>query len=122
MIKTPLMGLKGKRLSRMLIRSIRQKLEGSYTTVDATPPSEEDGDGALASTFDDQMPTGIAFIDSAIKPMTYELEDRFWAWRPNDLVRITDNVNHFQLGVLEVTRHGRDVGPAYFPYWNHPSL
>ena len=69
-----------------------------------TAPTEEGGHGAHAPTFDDQMPTGIAFVDSAMKPMTYELEDRFWGWRPNDLLRITDNVNHFQLGVLEVTR------------------
>ncbi len=73
-------------------------------TAAATSPSEEDGHGLPAPAFDDQMPTGIAFVDSAIKPMAYELKDRFWGWRPNDLVRITDNVNHFQLGVLEVTR------------------
>lgn len=77
----------------------------THAAADTTTSSEEGGHhGAPASTFDDQMPTGIAFVDSAIKPMTYELEDRFWGWRPNDLVRITDNVNHFQLGVLEVTR------------------
>ncbi len=76
----------------------------THSTTAETPPSEEGGHGAPAPTFDDQLPTGIAFIDSAIKPMNYELENRFWGWRPNDLVRLTDNVNHFQLGVLEVTR------------------
>ncbi len=77
--------------------------EGAHSTV-AETPSADDAHGSEASSYDDQMPTGIAFVDSAIKPMTYELENRFWGWRPNDLVRLTDNVNHFQLGVLEVTR------------------
>ncbi len=30
--------------------------------------------------------------------------ERFWGWRPNDILNFTDNVNNFQLGVLEVTR------------------
>ncbi|MGW8326111.1 MAG: DUF2333 family protein, partial [Desulfobacterales bacterium] len=34
----------------------------------------------------------------------YELNDRFWGWRSNDILNFTDNVNNFQLGVLEVTR------------------
>lgn len=50
------------------------------------------------------MPPGVAFVDAAIKPLHYELHDRFWGWRPNDIVRVTDNVNEFQKGVLEVTR------------------
>jgi hypothetical protein len=47
---------------------------------------------------------GVAFVEATIKPMHYELEDRWWGWRPNDLINITDNVNNFQMGVLEVTR------------------
>ncbi len=47
---------------------------------------------------------GIATTEAIIKPLEYELEERWWGWRPNDLVNVTDNVNHFQLGVLEVTR------------------
>ena len=47
---------------------------------------------------------GVAFVEATIKPMQYELEDRWWGWRPNDLIDITDNVNNFQMGVLEVTR------------------
>lgn len=76
----------------------------AHSTAAQAPPAEEGGHGVPAPTFDDQMPTGIAFIDSAVKPMAYELKNRFWGWRPNDLLRLTDNVNHFQLGVLEVTR------------------
>ena len=49
-------------------------------------------------------PKGVAFVEAAIKPMYYELEERWWGWRPNDIIDITDNVNTFQLGVLEVTR------------------
>jgi hypothetical protein len=49
-------------------------------------------------------PRGVAFVEAAIKPMEYELEERWWGWRPNDIINVTDNVNHFQLGVLEITR------------------
>ncbi len=50
------------------------------------------------------LPKGIAFIDAVIEPMDYELNERFWGWRPNDILNFTDNYNSFQLGVLEVTR------------------
>jgi hypothetical protein len=49
-------------------------------------------------------PPGIAFVEAVIKPLDYELNQRFWGWRPNDLINLTDNVNNYQLGVLEVTR------------------
>jgi len=39
-----------------------------------------------------------------IKPLDHELNERFWGWRANDIIDVTDNVNNFQLGVLEVTR------------------
>lgn len=47
---------------------------------------------------------GWSFVRAAMKPMHHELYERFWGWQPNDLLRPTDNVNNFQLGVLEVTR------------------
>lgn len=47
---------------------------------------------------------GMAFVDALIRPMAFELNERFWGWRPNDILDFTDNVNNFQLGVLEVTR------------------
>jgi hypothetical protein len=50
------------------------------------------------------MPKGVAFVEATIKPLDYELEGRWWGWRPNDIVDLTDNVNNFQMGVLEVTR------------------
>jgi hypothetical protein len=49
-------------------------------------------------------PKGVAFVEATIKPLSYELEERWWGWRPNDIVEFTDNINSFQLGVLEVTR------------------
>jgi hypothetical protein len=50
------------------------------------------------------IPKGVAFVAAAIKPLDFELEERWWGWRPNDIIIFTDNVNNFQMGVLEVTR------------------
>lgn len=47
---------------------------------------------------------GVPFVEATIKPLEYELNERFWGWRPNDILDFTDNINSFQLGVLEVTR------------------
>ncbi len=60
------------------------------------------GPGAVPSA--EPQVTGVALVDAVIKPMRHELYDRFWGWRPNDIFNFTDNVNNFQLGVLEVTR------------------
>ena len=49
-------------------------------------------------------PTGTAFVEALISPLQYELDERFWGWRPNDIIKFTDNINEYQLGVLEVTR------------------
>ena len=57
--------------------------------------------GAPAKTY---PVAGMAFVDAVIQPMDYELNQRRYGWRPNDIVEWTDNVNNFQLGVLEVTR------------------
>jgi hypothetical protein len=59
---------------------------------------------AMVAPVHKPMPRGVAFVEAAIKPMEYELEERWWGWRPNDIIDVTDNVNHFQLGVLEITR------------------
>ncbi len=52
----------------------------------------------------DKRPVGVVFVEAVIAPMDYELNQRFYGWRPNDIINVTDNVNEFQLGVLEVTR------------------
>jgi len=67
-----------------------------------TPPAEEHGAPAFETR--PYEPKGVAFINAVIKPLEYELTERFWGWRPNDILDFTDNVNNFQLGVLEVTR------------------
>ncbi|MBW2219966.1 MAG: DUF2333 family protein, partial [Deltaproteobacteria bacterium] len=51
---------------------------------------------------------GVTFVEALIKSIDYELNDRFYGWRPNDIFDFTDNVNSFQLGVLEVTRRTVD--------------
>jgi Uncharacterized protein conserved in bacteria (DUF2333) len=60
-------------------------------------PAETPAQGA-------EHPRGVAFVEAVIKPLDYELNKRFWGWRPNDIINFTDNTNNFQLGVLEVTR------------------
>ncbi|MEK6196313.1 MAG: DUF2333 family protein, partial [Deltaproteobacteria bacterium] len=47
---------------------------------------------------------GVAFVEATIAPLDYELNERVWGWRSNDILDFTDNINNFQLGVLEVTR------------------
>jgi len=47
---------------------------------------------------------GVAFVEATISPLDYELNERFWGWRRNDILRFTDNVENMQLGVLEVVR------------------
>lgn len=47
---------------------------------------------------------GVATVEAAISNLDYELNERFWGWRPNDIFSLGDNVVNFQLGVLEVTR------------------
>ncbi|MDL2269595.1 DUF2333 family protein [Desulfosarcina sp. OttesenSCG-928-A07] len=49
-------------------------------------------------------PKGVALVEAITQPLTHELKDRWWGWRPNDLISVTDNINNFQIGVLEVTR------------------
>ncbi|CAN2042226.1 hypothetical protein GMMP15_730041 [Candidatus Magnetomoraceae bacterium gMMP-15] len=48
--------------------------------------------------------SGVLFVSACIKSMNYELNKRFWGWRSNDIIKVTDNVNNLQRGVLEVTR------------------
>lgn len=49
---------------------------------------------------------GVTFTETLIKLLDHELNGRFLGWRPNDLIigRFTDNINNFQLGVLEAVR------------------
>jgi hypothetical protein len=49
---------------------------------------------------------GVTFVDTMIKLLDDEVNGRTFGWRPNDLLfgRFTDNVNNYQLGVLEALR------------------
>ncbi len=65
--------------------------------------AQADAHGAKPAAQAKHVP-GVAFIHAVVKPLRYELDERFWGWRPNDILNVTDNVNNFQLGVLETTR------------------
>jgi len=80
-------------------------------TDPAHTPASKTGPGHAVDTHAGDTPAtpsyaveGMAFVDAVIKPLEYELNQRFYGWRPNDILNVTDNVNNFQLGVLEVTR------------------
>ncbi|MFZ2631649.1 MAG: DUF2333 family protein [Desulfosalsimonadaceae bacterium] len=71
-------------------------------TPDKTAAADPHGTAGGSSEF--AGPPGVAFVDALIAPMQYELNNRLWGWRPNDIIEFTDNVNEYQLGVLEATR------------------
>jgi hypothetical protein len=98
--------------------SITQTLEpGQQAPGEPTPPStlpvpksSKDNDTEVARphtpvapVISDRRP-GIATTEAIIEVLEYELRGRWWGWRVNDLIQITDNVQNYQLGVLEVSR------------------
>jgi hypothetical protein len=81
----------------------------------AGPSASDPGIGAAAApeteipephgeVSEDTRVKGAAFVDAVIEPLDYELNERFYGWRPNDIIDVTDNVENYQRGVLEVTR------------------
>ncbi|MEE4356044.1 MAG: DUF2333 family protein [Desulfococcaceae bacterium] len=82
------------------------KKNASAESSTRSPKDKSEHTPAVPQTFvpSDSNPPGIAFVEACIRPMNNELNERFWGWRPNDIINVTDNVNSFQLGVLEVTR------------------
>ena len=58
---------------------------------------------AAPAAMRDRRP-GIATTEAIINVLEHELRGRWWGWRSNDVIQITDNVQNYQLGVLEVTR------------------
>jgi len=55
---------------------------------------------------------GVAFVEALVEPLEYELKDRFWGWRPDDLWISKfgmDNVENYQLGVREVARRTANI-------------
>ncbi|MCU0599047.1 MAG: DUF2333 family protein [Desulfobacterales bacterium] len=79
-----------------------EKIETSQLPV--SHESKLASKSSLPSAVGASKATGVEFVEALIKPLDDELNERFWGWRPNDLIQFTDNVNEFQLGVLEVTR------------------
>ncbi len=63
-----------------------------------------DGHGHGHGTIEISDVKGVTFVMAAMAPLRHELEERFYGWRPNDIIRPADNVKNYQLGVLEVTR------------------
>lgn len=53
---------------------------------------------------------GTAFVDALCQTLSYELEKRFWGWRPNDIMKYgMDNVLNYQMGVIEMTRRSVNI-------------
>jgi hypothetical protein len=102
------------------LRSVQPSSTGKTMPTHAAAPAQErhvaipvqavqEGHGAAphgaGEAHKETFPVvGMAFVNAVIQPMDYELNQRFYGWRPNDIVDVTDNINNFQLGVLEVTR------------------
>ncbi len=91
--------------------------ETGEPTLPSTPPitlpvpkSSNDTDTESATPYTPMAPAtsdrppGIATTEAMIEVLENELRGRWWGWRPNDLIQITDNVRNYQLGVLEVSR------------------
>ncbi len=83
--------------------------EAGKTAEHAMPTGAEHGEvhGAHAPALPEISPIpGVTFVETMIKLMDYELHGRFLGWRPNDMVigRVTDNINNYQLGILEAIR------------------
>lgn len=87
------------------IEDVHKKPEPAHEKPEAQKPAPSVAThGVETPTAEKDRPKGVAFIEAISKPLAYELHDRFWGWRPNDILNFTDNINNFQLGVLEVTR------------------
>ncbi len=86
--------------------------EGDHTAI--APPEglpehdeEEDAHVEHGVVLPKISPTpGVSFVETMISLMEHELSGRTLGWRPNDIIlgRLTDNINSFQLGVLEALR------------------
>ena len=66
------------------------------------PRGEAHGEGHVQLPEISPIP-GVTFVDTLIELMDHELNGRMLGWRPNDIIigRFTDNINNYQLGVLE---------------------
>jgi len=90
------------------IIKLREKTQTNATTPAVPQPQPQPivlpQPPPAASPVPANQTLGVAFVESAMKPIYHELHDRLWGWRPNDIVDFCDNVNNYQKGILEVTR------------------
>lgn len=84
------------------VKEVSPKLPGAVPGV--TLHEEKHGEHVVLPEID-TIP-GVTFVETMIKLMEHELKGRLLGWRPNDLIigRFTDNINNYQLGVLEAIR------------------
>ncbi len=79
----------------------------SHETPKELAQEHHEGDGAHGPPLPEISPIpGVSFVETMINLMDFELRGRFLGWRPNDIIfgRFTDNINSYQLGVLEAIR------------------
>lgn len=82
-----------------------EESDPTFQTEDNVPvPGHEEDDLLSELGLTSKAPKGVPFATALIMPLSYELKERWWGWRPNDILNVTDNVNNFQVGVLEITR------------------
>ncbi|MBW2108664.1 MAG: DUF2333 family protein, partial [Deltaproteobacteria bacterium] len=74
------------------------------TSLDLAHSPEKTLSEAVPPAFEEPKAVGVRLVEATISVLDYELNERFWGWRRNDLIRFTDNVENIQLGVLEVVR------------------
>lgn len=79
-------------------------IEDTHATAMSHGSKTADSYNVHGSEASQTKPKGVGFVEALIAPIDYELNKRFWGWRPNDAIQLTDNINEYQLGVLEVTR------------------
>ena len=116
--KDTVAGEAGKAVEKEPVEAVHEKPQVKkpiHEKPEATGPEHEEAEvqkplpaavshGVEITAAEKDRPKGVAFVEATIKPLSDELHDRFWGWRPNDILNFTDNINNFQLGVLEVTR------------------
>lgn len=81
-----------------------EKSAQSHATAKESTESSESAKTSAAEG--GKTPKGVTFMNHLVAPLEYELTQRFWGWRPNDILNFTDNVNEIQIGILEATRRG----------------
>jgi len=86
------------------IKNEKSKVEETSAELDKTQEKEESLYRQAPVPHPEVL--GWTFVEAAIQPLDYELYVRSLGWRANDLIlgKFTDNINNFQLGILEVTR------------------